>query len=338
MINKGNKLEKEVKRSKNHTMVKKGKKNFYFSVCRHIKTYGKLPDLGISKQALQYYVNNLKRAGIITKLDYGVWSIDEDKWQQFLFRKEVKITPKVGQPTDLEKLITKHKIRGHGFVFTLKLPNIRNWTNREQYLLKHKIHYKNIGLYKKTQSILFRQHKIWLSKNSIVIYFPKDKSYFDATAKESKQYAIYQLKQLIIGIERLLSINLRIHNKYEFRVSRQHFANINNTLAEQYNKAGKKLNIYNSKGLWFVIDNSFKLNEAETVNPKTSDKDMDKVVMPFFNDLKDHYDKTGESLTIGKILEAINGLVKLNVQRELQDFNNLNKLNKEDKLKPEYFG
>jgi len=201
----------------------------------------------------------------------------------------------------------------------LKLKDIRNWKNRTLYLEKHKIEYKKVGLYKTTQSIMFRNHKIWLCDNSIVVYFPKDKSYFDYTAQSSKQYAIYNFKHIIIGLERLLDIDFKIMGNYEFKTSRQHFANINNSLAKQYNKDGSKLNIYNKDGLWFIIDNSFNLQEAETTNPKTADKDMDKVVMPFFNDLKDHHTATGETLTITKMMELVNGLIKLNVQREVQE-------------------
>jgi hypothetical protein len=334
-INKEDKRKKEVKRSKK---VPYGM-DFYLYVICYIKKHNKLPEMGISKQAMQYHLKKLKVSNIINKIGYGTWAVDQDKWEQFQARKEVKIMPKVGKPTEIEKLIKDKPIRGHGFVFTLKIPNIRNWDNREQYLIKHKIDYKNIGLHNSTQSINFRNHKIWLSNRSIIIYFPKDKSYFDNTAEDSKKFAIYHFKHLIIGLERLLGTNFRINNNYEFKVSRQHYANINNSLAKQYNMDGSKLNVYNAGKLWFIIDNSFNLNEAETVKPDTASKDMDKVVMPFFNDLKDHYDNTGESLTISKMMQVVNGLLELETKRELNKYtDNVYNHDNYDKKKPDYLG
>lgn len=332
-INKENQKKKEVKTSKNYTLDKK----FLLVLLDYIKNNNKLPDLDMSKQALNYHIKKLKVSNIIYKTGYSTWSVDYDKYEQFKFRKQVKIMPKVAKPTEIEKL-TKKTIRSHGFVFTLKLPNIQNWNYRETYLIKHKIPYKNIGIHNNTQSITFRSCKIWLCSKTIVIYFPKDKSYFDINAENGKNYAIYNLESILKGLEIHLNVDLKIKHKYEFKVSRQHYANINNSLAMQYNKNGRKLNIYNKGGLWFIIDNSFNLNEAETIDPNTADKDMDKVVMPFFNDLKDHYDTTGESLTMSGMLNIINGLIKLNVQEKQNNYPTMIENNNINKKKLDYIG
>ncbi len=58
-----------------------------------------------------------------------------------------------------------------------------------------------------------------------------------------------------------------------------------------YNRNKEKLNVYDKNGeLWLVIDNSrresIRMDDIETIG-KTSDRNMDDVVDPFFNDLKD---------------------------------------------------
>jgi len=88
------------------------------------------------------------------------------------------------------------------------------------------------------------------------------------------------------SLESVLGANFKINKKYCFKVSRQHYALVKNSLAEQYNRDGKKLQIYSNDGLWFVIDNSYNLNEVETVHPKTAVDDNTKL-QNFFNGLKE---------------------------------------------------
>jgi len=85
-------------------------------------------------------------------------------------------------------------------------------------------------------------------------------------------------------VERLLRADFSLFGKYKFRVARQHYALIKNSLARQYLEDGKKLAVYSGRGLWLLIDNSYNLEELETVHPKTADKDNGKV-QDFFNGL-----------------------------------------------------
>jgi len=74
-----------------------------------------------------------------------------------------------------------------------------------------------------------------------------------------------------------------------------------NALAQQYNESGEKLEIRNGKGLWFLIDNSFNLNEAETVHPGSAMTD-NKKVQDFFNSLK------AQPITTDFVLTAMAGI------------------------------
>jgi|TARA_Y100000310_G_scaffold3308_1_gene4227 hypothetical protein len=281
-------------------------KNFYFTIFDLLKK-GLRPsqickDLDISKQKLNYYISSLKHSGFIEKIGYGIWKIIKD-----LEVKEVKKTTRVA-PKQLE-LLTSDRVRGHAFQFVLKLPkNLRNWNKREQIFNKTNFSYDPLilGGLNRGQKIVFKGRKIWLTDKSIIIY--EKASYISNTAQEAKDYAISDLLNLVKTLERKLQANFTYEGKYKFKVSRQHYALIKNALAKQYDREGKKLEIYNSSGLWFLIDNSFNLHEAETLNPKTAVKDNEKV-QNFFNGLKDQENYTPAFV--------VNSIAKVTANQEL---------------------
>lgn len=65
------------------------------------------------------------------------------------------------------------------------------------------------------------------------------------------------------------------------------YAHIQNGLAKMMENEGRKIRVRSFDGkVWFEIDNSWKLHEAET-RGKTAQIDMQKVVEPFFNDMRE---------------------------------------------------
>lgn len=280
-------MSEEVKEVK----VNLGSKDFYFTLLSLLKQ-GLNPaqislKLGMSKQRLNWYISGLKRNGNIKKVAYGVWEVTE---------KEVKVEPKVaclnlgGTFTSLKSFkrgLESDSVRGHAFVFTLKLPFIAGWNceRRQAFLSKKGVSFWPIGLDKSSQGFFFKNFKVWLNNSSVNVYFPKWKSYFTDNSEESYNYALYDFRELVKGLESFFNCSFKIKGNYVFKVSRQHYALVKNSLAKQYNKTGEKLLVYDSNGLWFVIDNSLSLNEAETVNKDTSKPDNVKV-QDFFNSVK----------------------------------------------------
>ncbi len=256
-------------------------KNFYLTVYNQIKQ-GIRPsetcrNFNISKQKLNYYLSSLKRAGCIKKIGYGVWEICGE-----FDEKKVKETTRLAkyQPVNIKPDF----VRGHAFQFKLKIPKLKNWDKRDEILEKRNIKFKRlIHLIGGGQEIILKGKKIWLTNKSIIIF--EKSSYLTKTAKDARQYAIYDLFELVKGLESTLGANFKINKKYRFKVSRQHYALVKNALAKQYKRDEKKLQIYSEDGLWFVIDNSYNLSEAETVHPKTAVDDNTKV-QNFFNGLK----------------------------------------------------
>lgn len=237
----------------------------------------------LKKQRVDYYLSSLKERGLIKKVGYGTYEIlkpyeqkksKKNKWDS-------SINPRVN--LDLFK---PDSVRAHAFQFTLSInPNLRNWDKREQLLKQAGIKFKPLKLYGGAQSLQFKGRKVWLTRKSIIIF--EKSSYMAENSTEARKYAVYDFLAFVGALERYLRADFGAtrQDRLKFKVSRQHYALIKNALAKQYDKEGKKLEVSNEKGQWFIIDNSFNLHEAETIHPETADKDNLKV-QAFFNGIK----------------------------------------------------
>ena len=282
--------------------VKKDKgKSFYLTVYEQVKEGARPSNIcktfNISKQRLNYYLSSLKRSGMIKKIGYGVWEISGE-----FNEKKVKETSRI--TTYQPAKIKPDFVRGHAFQFKLRIPKLRNWEKREEIFKKKRIKFKELThLIGKGQEIVVKGRKIWLTNKSIIIF--EKSSYVAKTAKGARQYALYDLFELVRSLESLLGTSFRINKQYRFKVSKQHYALVKNALAKQYNRDGKKLEVYSDEGLWFIIDNSHNLDEAETVHPKTA-VDDNKKVQDFFNGLKATENYTPQIMMRAATLNAEN--------------------------------
>lgn len=232
--------------------------------------------LNISKQCLNYHIKQLKASRHVSKIGYGTWIVNE---------KEVK---KSSYNTS-KAFINASIIRGHGFVFTLRLPMLRNWENRESFLVKEKIAFIHSGIAKGSGlRIVLGGWKVWLYNRCIVFYSPKGVSFFDGSAKASSLLALESCFGLISKLESLLDVSFRIKSNYVVKVVKNHFGDVKNALAKDYGDKRRKLYLHDVSGQWLVIDASEGFKELETVHSTTAIRDMDDVVKPFFNSLKEN--------------------------------------------------
>jgi len=261
--------------SKNITPIRQVKEDFYLTILDLIEK-GHNPaeiskELRITKQRLNYHLTSLKSKGLIRKLGYGVWERSKN-----IALEEVKDYTKV--------TLTPDTVRGHAFVIKYELPkNLKNWEKREQILTELGIGFAKLNILGNAQGIMFKDHKVWLTDRSIIVYGKPKESYFADNSHIAKERAMAYFMGLLRALESVLHANFGA--KIRFKVSRQHYALVKNALAKQYDQEGKKLEVYSEKGLWFLIDNSFNLNEAETVHPLSAEHD-NKKVQDFFNGLK----------------------------------------------------
>jgi len=272
-------------------------KNLKLCIIKSIEENGRLPNINIKPSTLQYHINKLVSVGAIWKIGYGTWACDRDKFDQFLFKKELQKQRNVGN------------IRGHGFHWKINIPKIPKWNKREEYFKKNNIKYIRSSE-KATwegQRIIINNYKCWLHNESIVIYTPKGKSFFENTAYDAYLLGLNDVQVILRRLERLLKANVKIEGKYHIRACKQHYGKIKDAVASYYNNKKEKIRCFNKKGEeWLVIDDSFDLDETETLHPISARNDMDNGIVPFLNDLKEHLDNTGECLTMSGLLNICN--------------------------------
>lgn len=279
-------MKKEVQKSRSKVKVKKDLKLTIYLLLKKGKNPKEICDvLNLQMSALSYHLRRLKELGSIRKVGYGVWETLE--WQQ---EKEVQKV-KVGNPQTKSKNLnfSDKEIRGHAFRFKIKIPKLFNWENRGSFLDKKNIPYDiiNKGY---THRIIFKGCKVWLNTSSIVVYFPEGLSFFGNKAKDTEDRAVSEMIEIMRGLDSMFSTSFKINKHYNIHVFGKHQSNIRNGLARLYNDNNRKLSVFNEDGQWLLIDDSFSLNELETVGCKgrnDATKDMDEVVKPFFNSLKE---------------------------------------------------
>ncbi len=276
---------------------------FYFTIVSYIQSNSILPtyqELGLnSKQNVNYYVRHLKESGFIHSPGYATWEVLKEF--NILDLKQVKIN----QP-GTHKTTPQLNKRGHAFIIKFRIPHIPNWKRRTVFLDKKGINYKPLNLFGGGQQLIYKDKKVWLTASSIVVF--DNSSYFSETAKLSKDRALIEHIGIIKHFETLFDISLRINKNYVFKVSRQHFGKVRDILAKYYIKNGKRLLLRNEKGYWLLIDASFKffenMDELETISKDTGVKDMDEVIAPFMNSLKENPGYTPQF-----VLNTLNALI-----------------------------
>lgn len=273
----------------------------------------------LADSTIQYHLSILKKQGIVRKVGYGTWEIlksPESEKKTTARPSHVGIpqhphprgSPAVLSQSELTRF-TQDAVRGHAILTKWSVPTgMRNWNNHQRikYLTTRNIQFKALNIRGGGQRIIVKERKTWLTDKSIIIY---DKSsYFAEAALQAKSTAIAMHLSIIKHIERLLHTSFLIGDDYKFRVSRQHYALIYNALAKQYNREGEKLEVRTGKGLWLLIDDSYGMNELETVHPSTGMADNQKV-QDFFNGLKDIPAIQGTpTYTPGFVLEMMAGI------------------------------
>lgn len=243
---------------------------------------------GVSERSVKLVLRKLQDVGIIKKIGYGTWEVQEGSKKD---PRRCKVIHRVGQlhtPQKVQKKVQSLKpnsVRGHGIVATVKIPRFVNWIDRDIILRKRGIEYKEIPQGQRIK--VGKVDKVWLTNRpSLVFYFPRGTSWYGETAKEVSGAILIDVIKHVKMLERMLGVDtFEIRGNYHIKFSRQHYALIRNELARMYNKPGEKLQVRDASGLWLIIDNSYNLEELETVHPKTA-VDDNKPCQDFFNGLK----------------------------------------------------
>lgn len=185
---------------------------------------------------------------------------------------------------------------------------------------------------------------IKLNRNSIEVY--SGASFYGKTANKAYSKSVLYFKRLFLKIENDLKIIILKDRKNNIKEVYSEYSETNNELSEDMEKKAEKIKVLakEDKKTWLKVDNSFNLHEMETCHPETSKGDMQNVVSPVFNDLRDNYTDR-EVPVISDILKVIKELANNNKETAigLNAVVELMKPKKEEPLskpkgRPDYIG
>lgn len=228
--------------------------------------------------------------------------------------------PQIQPPRSLKKF--KRYIRLHAQEWNIKL-------------LWKSDHYDQLRI--QGNLIDLDNNRIRLHNESLEIYSGKDFSAEDELRATALSFQYWN--KFFVRLEnhlKILIIKNRVHN---ISLVNSHYAEVDNELAREYEKKKIQLNIYAVEDgkLWFKIDNSFDLHEAETLHPGTAKDDMTKV-RAHFNDIR-----SNEHIPLSRLSHYV-----ADTQRQINEISHGLKIivdilkPKEDptqeKLKPDYMG
>lgn len=168
--------------------------------------------------------------------------------------------------------------------------------------------WKNPQYKEKIGSIIYIDgNTVRLYRDSIEVY--SNKSFYGDTANRATAESLNYWNRFFIRLENDLKVILVKPRKQNIRQVKAHYAEINNGLAKECNINADKIRLYATEDnkIWFTIDNSFNLDEAETQHTQTAKEDMQEVVAPFFNDLRDN-----KPPTLSQLMTVLNEMAKIN--------------------------
>jgi len=220
---------------------------------------------GTSNKAVYKIIKRLKKKGIVSNLEQGV----EKNLCGFQPFKKVSINNTPTFPVE-------HQIRLHSQEF-----NIRILYKDQKYknlLSKAKLN--------KANTIYIDGNTIRLFKNTIEVY--SGHSFYADDVKTATADSFIYWNRLFSILENDLKVILIKSRSQNIKLVKHHYAEINNEFAKDCEVKADKIKVYTTDDnkIWFLIDNSFNLHEAETIHPTTARQDMD-IIKPFFNDLRD---------------------------------------------------
>ena len=164
-----------------------------------------------------------------------------------------------------------HKVRLHGQEFNVKI------------LFKDKRYEKLRG---RANTVFVDGCTVRLYRDSVEVY--SNRSFWGEDVQKVTSESFVFWNRFFSRLESDLKV-LLVKSRYDnVRLVNSHYSEVNNELSRDCKEKGVKLRVFTRDDgkLWFLIDNSFNLSEAETVHPESSKGDMEKV-KDVFNDIRD---------------------------------------------------
>ena len=247
--------------------------NFYLTILDRLRFKTNLKkireELSISKQQMNYYLRILKKRGLVQNKGYGWW----------------ELTNKSKNMTKYDNFLKKDMIRGHAYVWEVKLINKpENWDKRLEIIKKKNINHKIVGAKNTTPRIKALGRKVWLCKNHLRIFDIEKSSYYGETAIESRKNSFLQLLRIVQVLENKLGFSLK---PFEWEFKKEHYALIKNDFAIEQNNKGIIIRISDKDGEWLLVDDSLGMGgELENIGKKSFETNIP--MKKWWNNNKEH--------------------------------------------------
>lgn len=164
----------------------------------------------------------------------------------------------------------------------------------------------NIKLISKSKKYIKKNNKIiYVDNNTIRIYKDSievlsNNSFLDHTCQEAHKKSMEYFKRIFMRLENDLGIVIMKDRHQNITQVKGSYAEINNELATLCIQKKQKIQVRAEDGrIFLLIDDSFNLNEMETVHPDTAKEDMENKIRPLFVDLRSH----DEEITFSKLFK-----------------------------------
>ena len=163
---------------------------------------------------------------------------------------------------------------------------------------------------KKSNTITIDRNTVKLYEDVILVY--SNNSFFAEDAEGATVKALNYWNRFFVRLENDLDVILVKGRSHNIKRYRQEYALVNNALARKCNDVGDKIRVRDRGDgrVWFEIDNSLNLHEAETKHPVRAELDMKDVVEPLFNNFMDFHANTGDSFNPLQTMKFIDFIIK----------------------------
>lgn len=249
--------------------------------------------------------------GILTTTEREVLYLHK---KEFLTAKQISIRRKTSLQATykiLSSLKKKGALSNHNYMVEKTKSTIQPYRgirlHGEEYNIKI-IHrderYKQI--LSKCNILTLDGHTIRLYRDSLEIYGKT--SFYGESVNKAHSKSVKYWSRFMTKLEYQLKIVILKAKKQNIKLVNSHYAEYNNELAEECEKKAQKIRVYAKEDgkLWFTIDNSYNLGEAENLHPETSKQDMTQIVN-HFNDIRNN-----KPPTLSEIMILMQEQIKIN--------------------------
>lgn len=153
-----------------------------------------------------------------------------------------------------------------------------------------------VKLSQNSKSVFIDGNRVMLYKNSIEVY--SGQMFYGETPQSATSKSFVYWNKFFTRVENDFKIIILKDRYQNIKLVNHHYAEVHNEFAKKCNIDAEKIRITATEDgkLWFLIDNSFNLDEMETVHPQTAKQDMEKV-LKHINDFRNNSPPTNSQIT-----------------------------------------